>query len=149
VRKIKINKNKVKEYPTFTVGYGRENFAIKYPVNPREGVCDACGKSIAEHQITVTQLHHWIYQYKTAAIKKDPYKVLDNLVEFCFGCHKIGDSLREILYLKKERLITVIQVGLLMPTEMKEKLDWVAKAWLVARKTDKKKVRLEEFTEDG
>lgn len=91
---------------------------------------------------------HNSYQYKTAAIKKDPYKVLDNLVEFCFGCHKIGDSLREILYLKKERLITVIQVGLLMPTEMKEKLDWVAKAWLVARKTDKKKVKLEEFIED-
>jgi hypothetical protein len=37
-----------------------------------------------------------------------------------------------------------------MPEEMKDKLDWVARAWLNARKTDKKKVKLEEFDqEDG
>jgi hypothetical protein len=80
-----------------------------------------------------------------ATIKKDPYKALENLSELDFGCHQIADSLREILTIKKERLINVIQVALLMPEEMKDKLDWVARAWLNARKTDKKKTKLEEF----
>jgi hypothetical protein len=148
MRKLKLNKNKLKDYPKFPVGYGKEIIMISYPLNPREGVCDACGRSIEKKEITITQLHHWIYAWKIATLKKDPIKVLDNLSELCYSDHKIGDALREILSVKKERLISVIQVALLMPEEMKDKLDWIARAWINARKTDKKKVKLEEFDQE-
>lgn len=149
MKRIKVNKNKAKEYTKYPVGYGRDVISVPYPCNPREGRCDACGRTIESKQITTTQLHHWIYAYKMATIKKDPWKVLENLSELDFGCHKIGDALREILTTRKERLINIVQVALLMPEEMKDKLDWVAKAWLNARKTDKKKIKLEEFVEDN
>jgi hypothetical protein len=148
MRRFKINKNKTKDLPTFPVGYGKDSIMVHLPENPREGVCDACGRSIEKREITITQLHHWIYAWKMATVRKDPYKVLENLSELCYSDHKIGDSLREILSVKKERLISVIQVALLMPEEMKDKLDWIARAWLNARKTDKKKVKLEEFDQD-
>ena len=75
--------------------------------------------------------------YKT--VKKNPQLVLENLNELCWSCHKIGDCLRETLKLKLDKLWMVVKVALLMPEEMKEKLDWVARAWLEKRKNDKVK----------
>ena len=42
------------------------------------------------------QLHHWIYAYKTAEIRKEPRLVLKNATFLCFPCHKIGDAIRKV-----------------------------------------------------
>jgi len=148
VKKYKINKNKIDEYPKFRVGYGSNlSVMVPYPENPREGVCDSCGRSIHKGEINVTQLHHFKYSFKGKTVKKDPLKALENLSELCHTCHRLGDSLRELLFLTEEKLWMVVKTALLMPEEMKVKLDKVARSWLHARRGDKK-VRLEQYFDD-
>ena len=148
MRRFKINKNLIDKMPKWVVGYGRSSFSVPYPENPREGKCDSCGRSMARGEINVTSLHHWIYAYKHATLKKDPFKVLENLSELCFPCHRCADALREILSLNQDKLWMVVRTALLMPEEMKVKLDWVCKAYLNARKTDRKK-KLDDYVDNN
>jgi len=138
MKKLHIKPEDMKNLTKWPVGYGR-NFRVMvpYPENPREGVCDACGKSVSKGEISVTALHHWIYAYKRKTVSRNPLLVLDNCSEFCFGCHGVADALRTICTLTEKRLWIVVRVALLMPEKMKEKLDWIARAWLKARERDK------------
>lgn len=146
MKKLKINKNKAEDWPKFPVGYGKGVvIMVPYPMNPREGRCDACGRSVQRGDIKTTHLHHWIYAYKHNTVKKDPFKVLENLSEVCYTCHKVADALRNLLFLKKEKLWMVVKAALLMPDELKRKLDWLTRAWLNARKTDKKRTKLNHY----
>jgi len=127
------------ELPKWPVGYGKKKrIMVPYPENPREGICDSCRRSVHRNDIKTTQLHHWKYAYKDRSLRKNPLLVLENLSEFCYSCHMIGDALRILLRPSKERLTSVIAVGLLMPPDMKEKMDYIARSWIAARKRDKK-----------
>lgn len=152
MKRYKIDKNKSDKYPKFPVGYGKKLVVmVPYPENPREGVCDSCLRSKRRGEINVSHLHHHKYQYKHNTLKKDPYKVLENLSELCFTCHTYADSLRTlVLRTKEEKLWMIIHTGLLMPLDMKKKMDRVARMWLKARENDVK-VELTEFfdVEDG
>ena len=147
MKKYKINKNKKKELPKFPVGYGSLVVMLPYPVNPREGKCDACSRDIRNGTINRTALHHWIYAYKHKTVKKDPFLVLDNCSELCWGCHKNADALRTALTMKKENLWMLVKTALLMPQPLKEKLDYFCRQYLEARKGDKK-AKLEEYFEE-
>lgn len=139
MRKHKISKKKAKELPTWPVGYGRKNrIMVPYPENPREGICDSCRRSVHRNDIKTTNLHHWKYSHRIRTIKKDPLLVLENLSELCYSCHRNGDSLRVLLTPTKERLTSVVAVALLMPPDMKGKMDYFARSWIAARKRDKK-----------
>lgn len=146
MKKIKIKASERDKLPTWPVGYGSKlRVMVPYPENPREGRCDACGRQVSEGEINITQIHHFLYAYKHATIKKDPLKVLENAVELDYGCHSIADALRELLRLKKENLWKIVRVAKLMPESMKAKLDWVARSYLAMRKTDKVKT-LNDFS---
>ena len=145
MKKLKINKNKVDDLPKFPVGFGSATIMLPYPVNPREGVCDACGRSKKKGEIKQTYLHHWKYAYRHSTVKKDPFKVLENLSELCYTCHKHADGIRAMLEkTTKKNLWRIVRLMMLMTPELKEKEDWVSKAYLEARKNDTK-VKLEEY----
>lgn len=80
MKKIKINKNKLKEYPKWTVGYGNNSVEVNYPENPREGICDACGRSLDKKQITVTQLHHWCFLGDSMVLTDRGYREIKELI---------------------------------------------------------------------
>ena len=148
MRRIKINKNKLSEYMKYPVGYGSVSVMVPYPMNPREGVCDACQRSKSKGEINKTALHHWKYAYQHKTIKKDPLLALDNLSELCFICHTDADGFRQLLEKeRKGREWMLLRTALLMPSDMKERLDKFCKAYLNARKNDKK-TKLEEYFED-
>jgi len=74
----------------------------------------------------------YVYNFETP---DHTYQVSNVVVH---NCHQLGDSLRVLLRPSKERLTSVIAVGLLMPPDMKEKMDYIARSWIAARKRDKK-----------
>lgn len=43
--------------------------------------------------MTITQLHHVIYKYTTDEVRKNPKLALENTIELCFFCHKVGNSM--------------------------------------------------------
>lgn len=148
MKKYKIDRRKIDEYPKFPVGFGSATIMLPYPVPPREGVCDVCTRSIAKGQINRTNLHHWKYEFKHNAVKKDPFKVLKNLNELCFTCHKFGDALRTLFERTLQKnLWMIVKAAILMPDDMKKKMDWVCRSYLEARKSDKKTM-IEEYFKD-
>ncbi len=83
---------------------------IRVPFNPRKGICVACGRKVGKG-IKVTQIHHVIYAYITATVKKNPLFVLHNTIELCFACHRIADAFRQLLERTSyERLLMVFEV---------------------------------------
>jgi hypothetical protein len=139
LRKFKVNKRKSDSLPVFKIPYGNSSIEVPYPENPQEYKCDACGRSVSRHQIDTTILDHWRLAYRTKTLAKEPWKALENLNELCATDHKLRLALKSLLNPREEELWTVTQVGLLMPEEMKRKMDRVARSWLIARKTDKSK----------
>ena len=152
MRKLKVNKTKLDEYPKWPVTYQNTKIMVPYPANPREGKCDSCGRSVARGDIKTTQLHHWLYAYKAPTVKKNPLFALDNASELCYSCHQLADALRTLFTIRDERLGHLVMVGLLMPNmrkktrkSMKDKMDWFARAWLSARKKDIKS-RIDQYS---
>ena len=136
------------EYPKFPVGYGSTRVMLPYPVNPREGICDACKRSKVKGEIDRTQLHHWMYAYRHNTVMKDPFKVLENLSELCFSCHNDADSFRQLFEKdRKGKEWMMVRTALLMPPRMKERLDKFCRAYVHARRKDVK-TKLEEYFED-
>jgi hypothetical protein len=145
LRRYKIRKSKAHELPIFPVKYLDEVVDIAYPENPQEGKCDACGISVKDGVINITYMDHWVNAYRAVTVRKDPYKALENLSELCFKDHNLMVSLKKLFgKIRKKNLGRLVKVGLLMPRDMKDKVDWFARAWLNARKTDKKE-RLEDY----
>ena len=100
-----MTKKKLKKY---YVSYHKTR--IRVPFNPRKGICVACNRKRGE-EIKVTQIHHVIYAYATATVKKNPLLVMDNTVELCFACHRIADAFRQLLERTSyERLLMVFNV---------------------------------------
>lgn len=149
MRRFRLKVSELKTLPKWPVNYGKRlTVMVPYPENPREGKCDACGRKIQDGAITTTQLHHWIYAYRHATIKKNPLLVLENCNEFCYPCHQLADALRALVgHLSPEKMWMVIKVAALMPDKkpgepvgksMKEKLDWVCRGWIEKRKNERR-----------
>lgn len=150
MRKFKIDKNKASEWPKFPVGYGKKTrIMVPYPRNPREGICDACARTVSSKKIRETHLHHWYYKYKSKTLKKNPFLVLENLSELCYSCHQLADALAR-LFDKEYDLGLLVKLALLMPrdsdNDMQRRLERFCKAYL-AEKKKKPKVYLNEFFE--
>jgi len=161
LKRYKIDKNKIGDYPTFPVGYGRKlRVMVPYPVKPREGKCDACGRSIKSHSIKQTHLHHWMYEYHHKTVQKDPSLALVNCSELCPWCHRKGDAFRELfekaIGKTDQNMWMYVKLALLMPSKgrnnglsMKERLDRFCRQYLVARESDtSKKYKIEHFFEE-
>ena len=145
MKKYTVAKSKIPHLPTFPLKYGDDVIDVAYPENPQENVCDAYGASVIKGEIDTTYMDHWVKSYKANTIRKDPQKALDNLSELCFTCHNVQVNYKRTYgVIHKKNLWRMVKVGLLMPRDMKEKVDWVAKAWLNARRTDKKE-KLEDY----
>lgn len=125
-----------KEIPIQTIGYGeRHKIRVKIPYPIRKGICMACGKSVHRGELKTTQMHHWKYAYKNETVKKNPLLALENTVELCFACHQIADGLRAMLRLSPQR---IVNVAMLMPRDMKRKMDAFVERWLELRKYEQK-----------
>ena len=149
MKRIKINRAKLGELPKFRVGYGSASIDVPYPINPREGRCDSCHRSKDDGNIRQTNLHHWKYAYQHKTLKNNPLLVLDNLSELCFTCHGYGDAFRSLFEKDtSERNWMLMNTALLMPEDMKRRLDMFCRGYLMARKSDKKKIKLEEWFEE-
>ena len=124
-----------------------KKYAVKYamahgggvtvylPVNPRKGICSACGKTVASGAIKITALHHWYYAYQAKTVKDNPILALENTSELCFYCHDIADALRTLLYANSER---IAQVALCIPSSQREKFINVIEYILVKLKEQQK-----------
>lgn len=91
---------------------------VTLPEDPRKHVCDACKKSVERGEIRITALHHWWYAYQPETVKANPALALENTSELCFGCHPVGDAIRELLYANP---IRVAQVAELLRGEPRER----------------------------
>lgn len=96
-----------------------ETITVTLPFDPRKHQCDACGKSVAAGEIKTTQLHHWVYAYKPATVRKNPELALRNTSEFCFYCHQIADGVRALLTANPSRVVEVISV---LPQEQRDRM---------------------------
>jgi len=138
LKHIEISEGKIKGLSKFPVGYGKKLVVqVPYPESPREGKCDCCGRSRADKEIKRTALHHWKYAYHHNTIKKKPLLVLKNVNEFCFSCHNIADALRSLF--EKNRGTKdwyLVKTALLMPEDMKERLDKFCNSYMIARKPE-------------
>jgi len=89
-----------------------------YPI--RKGECCACHRKVGK-ELKVTQLHHYRYAYRWETVKKNPILALDYTLEFCYGCHPVGDCLRVLASIKdKYRILDVYNV---LPVEQRKGLN--------------------------
>lgn len=98
---------KKKGYRTRYAGSRGKGVVVVLPEDPRKGICEACGKSKHAGEIKVTALHHWWYAYKPATVKQNPYLVLENTSELCYGCHQVADAIRMLIYARPNRVANV------------------------------------------
>jgi len=103
-------KNKIKKYKVKYAGSRGKGIVVSLPFNPRKGVCEACGKSVAKGEIKLTALHHWWYAYRVKTVRENPLLALENTSELCYGCHEVADAIRALLYAKPERVVKVARL---------------------------------------
>ena len=70
------------------IQYRRSSITVHIDCPIRKGICEACGRK------GLTHLHHYKYEFSTKEVRKDPELALKNVIELCYSCHQIGDSLR-------------------------------------------------------
>lgn len=118
-------KSKKKRY---YVTYNRTQISV--PVNPRKGKCVACKRKKGEG-ITVTQIHHTIYEFLLKTIKKNHMLALKNILELCFPCHKIADGFRMLLV--RTAYDRILQVFKKLPRNQQTKMvrvcDMILEYW--------------------
>jgi len=83
---------------------------VMLDVNPRKGICVACGKSVHKGEIKITNIHHYKYKYMTKTVKKDPLLALENTLELCYRCHQIADALRVLNDNKDKQIVKVLLI---------------------------------------
>ena len=44
-----------------------------------------------------TEMHHYLYAYKTSEVRARPGLASDNTIELCYNCHRLADALRKIM----------------------------------------------------
>lgn len=107
--------------------------------NPRKGKCEGCGRKVGQ-EIKVTQRHHWIYQFETKTVKKNPQLALKNSNEFCFyPCHKTADALRNLCEINPKYHSIMVNVAKVMPKYMQDRLTSLCKLWLKRKGENMKK----------
>jgi hypothetical protein len=116
-----------KRYKTRYAGAHGGGCIVYLPFDPRKGVCEGCGKSVAKGEIKCTSLHHWKYAFKPATVQANPVLVLENTSELCFACHRVADGLRNLMALGNERIINVAS---LMPKDLIERFASICKLFL-------------------
>lgn len=125
-------------------GGKRGGVTVTLPFDPRKGVCEGCGKSVAKGEIKSTAMHHWWYQYHPKTVKANPILALKNTSEFGFCCHPLADSIRALLYAKPERVANVAKC---LKGEQKERFINVLKSIVVALGTSKTSALAKEVLE--
>jgi hypothetical protein len=120
-----------------TLMYERIQIKICYPIPIRKGTCMACGKSVQKREIKTTQLHHTVYKYEIATVRKNPVLALDYTLEFGFCCHPIADGFRDLLLANPRGALRpvdkIINVGMLLPKEQQDQFTSLCKKWLKMR----------------
>lgn len=106
-----------------TITYERTKITVDYPTPIRKKECVACHRKRGEG-IKMTALHHTVYKYTVATVKKNPILALQNTLELCFGDHRIADAFRDLL-LSNPRgalrsLNRIMQVVKLLPEEQRD-----------------------------
>jgi len=132
---------KIKKY---AVVYEKETIMVPLLEPPRKGICEACKRKVSSTGIKTTQIHHFKYAYRLPLVREKPELALHHTKELCYSCHKIGDALRELLHNKEENISKVVDVAILMPEDMKLKMDKLAELWL-ARRQDKVKQKMSDY----
>lgn len=122
----------------YPVGYNKNTIYVPLFKPPRSGTCSACKRSIGKG-IKKTNIHHWKYEYDVNTLRKKPALVLKNTSEFCWSCHQLANCFMNMFRLRKESLHFIVDVGLLMPEDMREKMDIVSEMWIEARRGKNRK----------
>jgi hypothetical protein len=107
---------------------------VTLPFDPRNHICEACGKSVESGEIKNTALHHWYYAYAPQTVKKNPLLALDNTSEFCYYCHQLADAIRTLFYANPER---VANTARLLEGKQLDKFIGVMTALIQMLKTEK------------
>lgn len=97
--------------------YRRARIPLNF--NPRKGICKLCGKSIEKGEITITHLHHMIYEFTTDKVRKNHQLALKNTIEICFSCHTALHAIQEAIKPENQQLL--IKLLNLAPKEIKER----------------------------
>jgi hypothetical protein len=114
----------------YGVTYQKKRIMVPCETNPRTGKCDGCGRERGK-EIKTTQLHHWIYQFETKTVKKNPQLALKNTNEFCFyPCHKTADALRSLCEINPRYHEIMVKIAKLMPKYMQDRFTSLCKLWL-------------------
>lgn len=96
---------------------------IDYPTPIRKGECVACGRKVGQG-INTTQLHHTVYKYEVATVKKNPLLALENTLELCYGDHPVADGFRAMLLSNPRgglrNVQRIIQIAKKLPIEQQE-----------------------------
>jgi hypothetical protein len=104
-------KKKVKDgYRIRYAGTHGGGIIVWLPMDPRKGICEACGKSKERGEIKITALHHWWYEFQPKTVKENPMLAIKNTSEFCFYCHVLGDAVRALLYANPVRVAQVAEL---------------------------------------
>ena len=114
--------------PKYPVVYERKTVYVELDSPPKKGRCEACGR-VCGKGIKITALHHHCYKYSKKRVIREPQLSLENTSEVCFSCHRVANSLMNLLSVKANNIKVIINVAKLMPEDMKEKLDKLAEAW--------------------
>lgn len=83
---------------------------VTLPYDPRKHICNACRKSVANGEIKITALHHWLYSYRAETVRENPTLAIENTSELCYGCHQVADAVRALLYASPVRVAQVAEL---------------------------------------
>ena len=73
----------------YTLKYRR--YTVRLDFNPRKSKCDCCGRT------GKLDFHHWIYEFETKEVKKNPILATKNGSTLCFVCHNLANSLKHLI----------------------------------------------------
>ena len=119
-----MSKKSEKKFP---VQYQRTKVRVPSDKPIKKGICEGCGFKGETH------LHHHKYAYRAATVKKNPKLALENTCELCYACHLLGNSLMTLFRRKEDSMEIIVNIAELMPEDMRQKMDMVARMWLARR----------------
>lgn len=81
-------KNKRMKKKRYSIKYRRTR--IYFDENQHTGICIIRGPS------KKTDFHHWLFEFPTKQVKKNPQLALKNTVEVSFQIHDLANTLRKL-----------------------------------------------------
>lgn len=78
-----------------TIMYKKTRIRIEEELVNKPKICQGCNRKLGK-VIKKLDCHHWIYEFDSKEVKKNPILVLKNTSWLCFRCHRLGDAIRKI-----------------------------------------------------